>query len=454
MAELISILGIGESGIGAALLARARGFDVFMSDKSDSISLSLMQELQEHGFDYELGQHTEDKILDSLFIIKSPGIPSNIPLLQQATEKGLEVMGEIEFAYRHRNPDSTIIAITGSNGKTTTTSLCYEILKNADQDVASVGNIGYSFARQVALDPRAIYVLEISSFQLDDIISFRPDVAVLLNITPDHLDRYDNDIQKYAQSKFRIVQNQTEQDYFIHNLDDALSRESIQTLTLKPKEITISMKKAFKDQNNGESYVDNDGNLIISLDGKSDFKMPTDKLGLKGQHNIYNSMAASIPARIMDIRNEKIRQSLMDYKGLPHRLEYVATVKGVDYINDSKATNLNSVWYALECMTRPTVLILGGVDKGNDYNIVLDLVQTKVKNIIALGLDNEKIVRYFTDKNVSVKEAKSMGTALQYATDITLPGDVVLLSPACASFDLFDNYEDRGNQFKSIVKAL
>ncbi len=454
MQKKVTILGIGESGIGAAMLAKAKGYEVFMSDKSKKISPEHLQELQELDLAYETGMHTEARVLSSDIIVKSPGIPTGISLLEAARQKGIEVMGEIEFAYRHRNPDSTLVAITGSNGKTTTTSLCYTILKQAELDVAMVGNIGYSYARQIAIEPREIYVLEISSFQLDDISTFRPDIAILLNITPDHLDRYDYDINKYAHSKLRLLLNLTAEDYFIHNLDDAISQQALTPLTIKPKQITMSMKKAFKDQNNGESYVNDQGNLIINVDGKSEFAMPVNKLGMEGKHNIYNSMAAAIPARIMDIRNEKIRQSLMDYKGLPHRLEYVATVRGVDYINDSKATNLNSVWYALECMNRPTVLILGGVDKGNDYNVILDLVNEKVKSIIALGLDNEKLADFFSRNNIAVKEAKSMGAAIQLAADVSLPGDTVLLSPACASFDLFDNYEDRGNQFKSIVKTL
>ncbi len=454
MSKMVTILGIGESGIGAAMLASVRGYDVFLSDKSQKVNPVHLQDMEEQGFAFELGTHSEDRILESDMIVKSPGIPSKIPLIKKAKERGIQVLGEIEFAYQHRNPGCKIIAITGSNGKTTTSSLCYEIFKNDSQDVALVGNIGYSFAKQIALKPKSIYIIEVSSFQLDDIVSFRPDIAVLLNITPDHLDWYENDVYKYAQSKLRIISNQTKDDIFIHNLDDNISQEVLTPLTINPQQITISMKKAFKDQNKGESFVDNDGNLIITIDGKSKTEIPTDKLGLRGQHNIYNSMAASIPARIMDIRNEKIRQSLMDYKGLPHRLEYVSTVKGVDYINDSKATNLNSVWYALECMNRPTVLILGGVDKGNDYNIILDLVKEKVKSIVALGLNNEKITSFFSEHKIAVKEAGSMGTAIQLARDISLPGDVVLLSPACASFDLFDNYEDRGDQFKSIVKSL
>ncbi len=454
MQKIVSILGIGESGIGAGLLAHKLGYKVFFSDKSEDVDASYIKEMQDQGFEYELGQHDTERILTSDFIIKSPGIPPHIPILQEANNAQIPVLGEIEWAYRHMNEEAKIIAVTGSNGKTTTTSLCYRILKDQDVDVALVGNIGYSFARQIALDPKDFYVLEVSSFQLDDTIDFRPDIAILLNITPDHLDRYGYDMHKYIDSKFQITKNQTPSDHFIYNLDDEMIVTKINTLTVQPLQTVFTMNKAFNDQYNGESYIDSDGNLIITMQGREDFSVRVDKLGLRGRHNTYNSMAASIPARIMDLRNEKIRKSMMDYKGLEHRLEFVATVKGVDYINDSKATNLNSVWYALECMNTPTILILGGVDKGNDYNIIYDLVKEKVKDIIALGVDNEKITSFFEEKKMPVKVASSMGTAISLARDIALPGDTVLLSPACASFDLFDNYEDRGHQFKNIVKSL
>ncbi len=454
MKRKLVILGIGESGIGAALLGRAHDYDVFLSDVSTEIRSEYEDELAKYDLKYELGGHTWSELESADVLVKSPGIPSSIELIQKLRQSGKEIVSEIEWGYRNINPHAKIIAITGSNGKTTTTSLCYQIFKDQDLDVASVGNIGYSFCRQIALEPKEIYILEISSFQLDDIQDFKPHISVLLNITPDHLDRYDFDLNKYAAAKFRIFENQTPFDYLVYNADDPIIEEYIKNKTPEPQLIPFKMKKELEENKPGYSYVDDQGKLTIHIDGKEDLILDKGDLKLRGKHNLYNTMAAGIPARIMDLRKESIRQSMMDYKGLEHRLEYVATIRGVEYINDSKATNLNSVWYALECMTRPTVLILGGVDKGNDYKIILDLVKEKVKHIVALGVDNEKIVDFFSREGLAVKDTHSMGAAVQASAEIALNGDAVLLSPACASFDLFDNYQDRGEQFKTIVMSM
>ncbi len=454
MNKKLVILGIGESGIGAALLGRAQGYDVFLSDASPKLKPEYENELRENDLRYELGGHTWAELEPADILVKSPGIPSSIPIIRDLKKAGKEIISEIEWGYRNMNSDATLIAITGSNGKTTTTALTYQIFKDQGMDVASVGNIGYSYCRQIVSDPKKIYILEISSFQLDDIVDFKPHISVLLNITPDHLDRYGNDLKNYAAAKYRIFENQNDSDYFIYNADDDLIKEYLNTITPQPKLIPFSMNKGLEENQPGYSFIDDEGKLTIHIDGKEDLKVDKDELGLRGKHNLYNTMAAGIPARIMDLRKEKIRQSMMDYKGLEHRLEFVAMVRGVEYINDSKATNLNSVWYALECMTRPTVLILGGVDKGNDYKIILDLVKEKVKHIVAMGVDNEKIVDFFTREGIQVKDTHSMGAAVQASAELALSGDCVLLSPACASFDLFDNFQDRGEQFKIIVNSM
>ena len=446
MSKKIVILGAGESGVGAALLAKQKGYNVFVSDAS-AIKPIYQSELEANHIPFESGTHDVERILEADEVMKSPGIPEKSALVKQIRANGIPVISEIEFGYRYKG-SSKIIAITGSNGKTTTTSLLYHICKVAGQDAAIVGNIGFSFARQIAQDPKALYVIEVSSFQLDDIHSFRPDIAILLNITEDHLDRYNYQFENYIKSKFRIIENQTEQDCFIYCIDDEVVVKHLELLTTHTNLLPFSMKQELKKG----GYIKNEQMMLKIQEER--VTMSIYDFALKGKHNAYNTMAASIAASTLGIRKEKIREAVSNFHSLEHRMEFVATVKGVDFINDSKATNVNSTWYALESMQKPTILILGGVDKGNDYALVADLVKDKVKAIVCMGTDNAKLIEYFKDKVAQIIEVDSAKKAVNASFKLAEKGDVVLLSPACASFDLFKNYEDRGHQFKESVKEL
>lgn len=442
------ILGAAESGIGAALLGKKEGYDVFVSD-GGTIKEHYKQELLNAAVDFEEGQHTAEKIFNADSVVKSPGISDAVKIVKEVRAKGIEVCSEIEFGYRHKG-DSKIVAITGTNGKTTTTALTYHLFSEAGLDVSMVGNIGKSFARQIAEQSSEWYVIEVSSFQLDDIHSFRPDIAVLLNITPDHMERYDNKLGNYIASKFRITENQTKDDIFITNKDDNNITNQLLTHSIQSKLIFFTMSEHNQLQEGGSIHNDR---MHIRV-GEDELDMSINDLSLKGRHNNYNSMAAGISARVAGIRKEKIRESFSTFQGLEHRLEFVATVKGVDYINDSKATNVNSVWFALESMQQPVVLILGGQDKGNDYNQLMDLVQEKVKAIVCLGVDNAPIHEAFDDVVDLIVDTTSAQDAVKAAYAFAEGGDAVLLSPACASFDLFKNYEDRGIQFVEAVRNL
>ena len=446
MATKIVILGAGESGVGAALLAKQKGYNVFVSDAS-AIKPIFQSELEANAIPFESGRHDMERILEADEVMKSPGIPEKNELVKQIRAKGIPVISEIEFGYRYKG-SSKIVAITGSNGKTTTTSLLYHICKTAEQDVAIVGNIGFSFARQIATDPKKLYVIEVSSFQLDDIKTFRPDIAILLNITEDHLDRYNYQFEYYIKSKFRIIENQTEKDCFIYCIDDEVVVKHLELLTTNTNLLPFSMKQELKKG----GYIKNEQMMLKIQEER--VTMSIYDFALKGKHNAYNTMAASIAASTLGIRKEKIREAVSNFHNLEHRMEFVATVKGVDFINDSKATNVNSTWYALESMQKPTILILGGVDKGNDYALVADLVKDKVKAIVCMGTDNAKLIEYFKDKVAQIIEVDSAKKAVNASFKLAEKGDVVLLSPACASFDLFKNYEDRGHQFKESVKEL
>ena len=451
MGKRFVILGGGESGVGAALLAKKRGYDVFVSDGS-SLKDDYRNELRNAAIDFEEGQHTESKILSADEVMKSPGIPEKSDMVKKIRAKGIPIISEVELAYRFKG-NSKIVAITGSNGKTTTTALIHFICKTAGLDCALVGNIGYSFARQVAEDPKPLYIAEISSFQLDDIKTFRPDIAVLVNITEDHLDRYDYQFKNYIRSKFSIAMNQQENDYFIYCADDEVTMKYINNpvtigFTIQSKQLPISMKRELP---NG-AFI-KDGDMYVRT-GQDFTTMSVFDFALKGKHNQYNTMAACVAATTLDIRKDKIREAVQNFQSLEHRMEHVATVRGVEFINDSKATNVNSTWYALESMTKPTILILGGIDKGNDYSLIRDLVKEKVKTIICLGTDNAKIHEAFGSIINTIENVSNAEEAVQAAFHFSVKGDVVLLSPACASFDLFKNYEDRGNQFKKAVKDL
>ena len=445
MKKKIVILGGGESGVGAALLCKQQGYDVFLSD-GGKIKDHYQHELEANRIDFESGGHTIDKILLADEVMKSPGISSSNPIVVAIIEKKIPIISEMELAYRHK-AESRIIGITGSNGKTTTTSLIYQICKSGGIDCALVGNIGNSIARQIALDPKPMYVVEISSFQLDDIISFRPDVAVLTNITEDHLDRYDHDFEKYIAAKFKIVKNQTEQDFFIYNADDAVTVKYLEQYPFNSKPLPISMQKELP-----KGAFIKEGQMNVKHgDG---FAMSIFDFALKGKHNQYNTMAAAVASSVVGIRKERIRDAVTSFESLEHRMEKVATVKGIDFINDSKATNVNSAWFALESMDKPVTLILGGVDKGNDYDLIKEMVAEKVKAIVCLGIDNEKIHAAFEGIVSTIIDATSATEAVKAAYGVSQKGDVVLLSPACASFDLFKNYEDRGEQFKKAVREL
>jgi len=446
MKKRVVILGAGESGVGAALLATRQGFDVFVSD-AGNISDVYRAELDSHKITYEEAGHTDSYILNADEVIKSPGIPEKADIIKKIRAKQIPVISEIEFACRFIG-NSKVIAITGSNGKTTTTALTYHICKHAEKDCAMVGNIGFSFAKQVATDPRELYVAEISSFQLDDIVSFRPDVAILTNITEDHLDRYDYKLENYVKSKFRITANQQPGDVFIYNLDDETTMKYLTNYPINSTKAPITMSKELPQG----AYLTN-AKMHLKWKGE-EMQMSVEDFAIKGKHNQYNSMAASMAATAVDIRKEKIREALQTFESLEHRMEHVANIKGVEFINDSKATNVNSTWFALESMTKPVILILGGVDKGNDYNLLKELVREKVKAIVCMGTDNRKIHEAFGDIVPLIVNTENASEAVQAAFHFSNKGEVVLLSPACASFDLFKNYEDRGRQFKQAVKNL
>ena len=440
----IAVLGAAESGVGAAVLAQKKGFDVFVSDMS-AIKKHYKQMLDEYGIVWEEERHTENLILNADEIIKSPGIPQEAPVVQKALEKGIPVISEIEFAGRYTN--AKMICITGSNGKTTTTSLIYHIFKNAGYNVGLAGNIGRSLALQVAECDFDYYVIELSSFQLDNMYDFKADIAVLMNITPDHLDRYGFKMQNYVDSKMRITRNQTADDAFVFWNDDPIVTAELKKYNIKAQMFPFSEFKG----NGAIAYAEN-GQYIIEQ--PTPFNMEQEELALRGKHNLYNSLAAGITANIVGVKKEVIRQSLMDFKGVEHRLEKVCRVNGVDFVNDSKATNVNACWYALESMRQPTVLILGGKDKGNDYTEIMDLVKEKCRGLVFLGVDNTKLHQFFDNVGLPIADVKSMKDCVDECYKMAQPGDCVLLSPCCASFDLFKNMEDRGEQFKECAKNL
>jgi UDP-N-acetylmuramoylalanine--D-glutamate ligase len=446
LAKKLVILGAGESGVGTALLAKQKGYEVFVSD-AGSIKANFQKELEDNGIEFEGGTHSVDKILAADEVMKSPGIPEKNEMVKAIRAKGIPVVSEIEFGYRYKGT-SKIAAITGSNGKSTTTALLYHICKLVNEDVAMVGNIGFSFARQIALAPKALYIIEVSSFQLDDIQHFKPEIAILLNISEDHLDRYDYQFENYIKSKFRIIENQTQEDYFIYCIDDEVIVKHLELLTTNTNPLPFSMKQEVKKG----GYIKNDQMMLKIQEER--VTMSIYDFALKGKHNAYNTMAASIAATTLGIRKEKIREAVSNFHSLEHRMEFVATVRGVDFINDSKATNVNSTWYALESMQKKTVLILGGVDKGNDYELIAELVKDKVKAIVCMGTDNKKIIDFFKDMVPTIIETDSAKKAVNASFKLAEKGELVLMSPACASFDLFKNYEDRGRQFKESVKEL
>jgi UDP-N-acetylmuramoylalanine--D-glutamate ligase len=443
---LIVVLGAGESGVGAAMLAQKQGFDVFVSDFG-VIPSQYKAQLEALNVPFEEQQHTASKILAAIEVIKSPGIPDTVSIIKEIKSKEIPVISEIEFAKRYTTAKT--VCITGSNGKTTTTMLTYHILKNAGMNVGLAGNIGLSFAAQVATADFDWYVLELSSFMLDDMHEFKADIAVLLNITPDHLDRYDYKLGNYAASKMRITRNQSADDVFIYCADDEETIKVLKKNRINAKAYPFSIRKKVE---NG-AYLEGD-QLHININLNDQYTMSISELALQGKHNIYNSMASGIVAKVLDIRNTTIRESMEDFKNIEHRLEFVAKINGVNYINDSKATNVNSTWYALESVSNEVILIMGGVDKGNDYEMLKDMVSKKVKAIVCLGKDNKRIHEAFEDDVEIIVNTFSANEAVQVAYHLAKKGDTVLLSPACASFDLFKNYEDRGNQFKAAVKEL
>jgi UDP-N-acetylmuramoylalanine--D-glutamate ligase len=442
----IVVLGGGESGTGSAYLAKVKGLKVFLSDNR-RIKEKYRSVLTQFDIDFEEKGHSTGRILKADYVIKSPGIPDTIPIIQELRSRGIPVISEIEFADRYTNAFK--ICITGSNGKTTTTLLTHHILKNAGLDAGLAGNVGKSFAWQVAEKDYPIYVLEISSFQLDGMFEFKADIAVLLNITPDHLDRYENDFDRYVDSKFRILQNQTEHDALIWCLDDPVLRKEIADRRVTARQFTFSLNEQEISQG---AYMK--GKEIIINTNKNQLIMTLEQLALQGRHNVYNSMAAGVAGKLMDIRNEHIKQSLSDFHNIPHRLEYVSSVHGVTFLNDSKATNVNSTWYALEYVDQPIIWIAGGIDKGNDYAHILPLVREKVKAIVCLGIDNKLLHDTFQSVVPTIVDTASATEAVNAAYDLAQKDDTVLLSPACASFDLFESYEDRGDQFKESVKKL
>jgi UDP-N-acetylmuramoylalanine--D-glutamate ligase len=439
------ILGGGESGVGAAILAKKKGFEVFVSDKG-KIKDEYKNVLINIDVEWEEEQHTEANILNATEVVKSPGIPDTVPLILQLKKKGIGVISEIEFAGRYTK--AKIIGITGSNGKTTTTLLTYHLLKKAGLNIGLAGNIGDSLAKQVAEEDKEFYVLELSSFQLDGMFDFHVDIAMILNITPDHLDRYDNNFENYADSKFRVLQNQINSDHIIYCLDDGVIKKRIENEKYKGVKHPFSIKTV---TSNG-AYI-NKENLIINTNNKL-FNMKIQELALQGKHNLYNSMASGIAGKVLNLKKEIIRESLTDFQNIEHRLEEVGKVHGITFVNDSKATNVNSTWYALESFQHPVVWIVGGVDKGNDYQMLEQLVSDKVKAIVCLGKENKKIHEAFSDIIEDIIDTDNAQDAVNMAYQFSNKGDTVLLSPACASFDLFDNYEDRGHQFKKAVRSL
>ncbi|WP_319502184.1 UDP-N-acetylmuramoyl-L-alanine--D-glutamate ligase [uncultured Draconibacterium sp.] len=445
MKGLVAILGGGESGVGAAILAQKKGYDVFVSDLG-KIKEKYKDVLSDYKIDFEEGHHSEEKILSAELVVKSPGIPETAPLVKQLKEQGTPVISEIEFGGRFSTAKT--ICITGSNGKTTTTLLTYHILQKAGLNVGLAGNVGKSFAWQVAEENFDVYVIELSSFQLDGMYDFKADVAVLMNITPDHLDRYGYDMQNYTDSKFRILQNQTADDYFVYCADDEVIQKEINKREIKPVQLPFGLGEAA-----GPGAGVRDNRIIINFN-QNQFSMSILDLSLQGKHNTYNSMAAGIASMVLKIRDEQLRESLSDFTGVEHRLERFLKVHGIEFINDSKATNVNSSWYALESVHKPVIWIAGGVDKGNDYTMLQGLVTNKVKAIVCLGKNNAKLHEAFGDCVADIVDASSMEEAVKAAYYLARNGDTVLLSPACASFDLFENYEDRGNQFKKEVRNL
>lgn len=439
------VLGGGESGAGAAVLGKVKGMDVFLSDMG-TIPAKYKELLDSYDIPYEEGGHTEEKILDAQVVVKSPGIPPYAPMVEKIVAKGIPVLSEIEFAAGFT--DSRMVCITGSNGKTTTTLLIYHILQKGGIDVGLAGNVGKSLALQVAVDPHDTYVIELSSFQLENMYRFKANIAVILNITPDHMDRYDHKMENYVAAKFRILQNQTKDDYFVYWQDDPVIRRQIAQVQSEALRLPFSV-----DREDGSAAWVEEGIVHFATPGEV-WEIPRDNISLKGLHNLYNSMAAGLSASVLKIRKENIREALEDFEAVEHRLEYVATVDGVRYVNDSKATNVNSTWYALESMTTPTVLILGGKDKGNDYSEIEPLVKEKVKAIVCMGLHNEKLLEFFTGKVPVIVDTHTLEDAVAACRKVASEGDTVLLSPCCASFDLFKSYEDRGRQFKDAVKAM
>jgi UDP-N-acetylmuramoylalanine--D-glutamate ligase len=445
MSKRIVVLGGAESGTGAAVLAKLQGFDVFLSDMSN-IAPAFINTLNDYGIAFEQGQHTADLICNATEIIKSPGIPNKAPIIQQIIALQIPIISEIEFASRYTN--AKMIAITGTNGKTTTTLLTYHLLKNAGLNVGLAGNVGNSFAMQVATKKFDYYVLELSSFMLDDMFEFKADIAILTNITPDHLDRYDYQMQKYVNSKFRITQNQTASDYFIYCKDDEVIQAALASQQIDSTMIPFSIAE---DLAYGASISNQHLNIKLK---QNTFTMTIQELALQGKHNLYNSMASGVAAKLLDIRNETLKESMSDFKNAPHRLEHVARIQGIEFINDSKATNVNATWFALESINTPIIWIAGGVDKGNDYSMLTQLVKDRVRAIVCLGTDNSKIHEAFGNVVDIIVNTASATEAAEVSYHLGKKGDTVLLSPACASFDLFKNYEDRGQQFIDAVKEL
>ena len=446
MNKKIVILGAGESGVGVAVLAKKKDYEVFVSD-SGTLKKEYKNVLLHYGISFEEGRHTEDWCLQADEIVKSPGIPDKVPLIQKIKEANIPIISDIEFAARYTKAKK--ICITGSNGKTTTTMLTYHVLKKAGLNVGLGGNVGKSFAMQIATSDFDYYVLELSSFQLDYMYEFKADVAVITNITPDHLDRYDYKFQNYVDSKFRILNNQTPADYFIYNADDPVTQTELLKRNIPASKIPISLNSI---PEGNAAYVKND-EIIININTNK-LNMTLETLALQGKHNIYNSMAASVISRLFDIRKDVIKESMSEFQGIEHRLEHVTKVHGIEFINDSKATNVNSTWYALESMNRPVIWIVGGLDKGNDYSCLKPLVKSKVKAIVCLGLDNSKIFEEFGNMVPIITETNSAKEAVETSYNLGVLDDIVLLSPACASFDLFKNFEDRGMQFKRAVYDL
>ena len=445
MAEKLVVLGGGESGAGAAVLGKVKGMDVILSDMG-KIPEKYRRMLQDEDIRFEEGGHTESLLLDADIVVKSPGIPPTAPLVKKFMEKGTPVLSEIEFAGRYT--DARMVCITGSNGKTTTTLLTYHILRKAGLDVGLAGNVGKSLAFQVAREDHEIYVIELSSFQLENMYDFKANIAVIMNITPDHMDRYDHKMENYVAAKFRILRNQTPDDYFIYWQDDPIVKAQIRNIQVEAMQLPFSEHR----EPDSHAYVE-DG--IVKFDTPMEvWDIPRDKLSLSGLHNLYNSMAAGLSASILKIKKDTIREALMDFEAVEHRLEFVREVDGVRWVNDSKATNVNSTWYALESMKTPTVLILGGKDKGNDYSEFEELVSDKVRAIVCMGKDNAKLLDFFGGKVKEIRDTHSLEDAVAACRELAQKGDTVLLSPCCASFDLFSSYEDRGDKFKAAVRAL